>query len=100
MIDLWRERAVYLYFFIAGCLTLRQCRVVEVWKSDSALDLQRAGPFEKNRRCVRIDAAYVRMRRRVHQKCEDPVLSIGIRRRRSCHAVDLRLEDCGTQDLS
>ncbi len=78
MIDLWRERTIYLYLFIAGCLTFCQCRVVEVWESDGALDLQGAVPFEENRCCVRIDAVHARMRRRVGQKCEDPVLHVGI----------------------
>src|ERR1700733_13802515 len=99
MIDLGRERAIYLYLLIAGSLAFRRRRIVEIRESDGALDLQSAGPFEENGCPVCIDAVDARMRRRVGQKCEDPVLQFGIGWGRSCHAPDLDFEHRGTQEL-
>jgi hypothetical protein len=53
-IDLRRELPVYLH--LAGRFRLRRRRIVEVWKTDGALDLQRAVAFEKT------DAAWVSIR--------------------------------------
>src|ERR1700750_1236801 len=79
--------------------SILNCPVVEVWKPDGALDLQRVITFEEHRRRVRIDAASAGMRRRIRQKCENLVLYVGIVRHRF-HAVDLGLEHGGTEDLS
>ena len=60
-VNLRRELTVYRYLLVTSRLSLRQRRIVEIRKTDGALDLERAFTFEKNRRCMGIDPANMRM---------------------------------------
>jgi hypothetical protein len=101
MVDLWRELAVDCQFRVAGGFPLLQRRIIQVWKPDGALDLQGAVAFEKNRCRMRIDPMDMRMGNGICQKGKDALLRGPIVFYRSRHApMNLRFEDCGTQDLS
>jgi hypothetical protein len=77
-VDLRRELPVYFHLFVAGGFAFRQRRVIEVRETDGALDLQRAVAFEKNRRCVGIDAMDIWMLCRICQERENRFLHAGI----------------------
>ncbi len=77
-VDLRREPVVDVHLLMAGSFPLRQCRVIEIWKADGALDLQRPGAFQKNRRRMRIDAMDMRMGFGVRQKRKDAFLGKGV----------------------
>ena len=77
-VDLWRELAIDFDFLFAGGFPLLQRRIIQVWKSDGAFDLQRAVAFEKNRCRMGIDPMDTRMRGRIRQKCKDALLHAGI----------------------
>ena len=74
-IDLRRELAIDFHLLLAGGFPFCQRRVVEVWKSDGALDLQGAITFEENRSRVGIDPMNRGVRCRVRQKCEHASLA-------------------------
>jgi hypothetical protein len=69
-----RKWSVYFHLFIAGCFSFRQRRIIEVWETDGALDLQRAAAREKNRRRMGIYPLNPGMRRRIGQKGKHALL--------------------------
>ena len=75
--------------------------IIEVRKTDGALDLQRALALEKNRRRMRLDPMDIGVRCRVRPKCKDALLNAGV----GCYGryhpqADLGFEDCCAQKLS
>ena len=77
-VDLRCEWTIYPYLLVTGGFPLRERRVIEIRKSDGALDLQGAIAFKENRRRMRVDAMDMRMRCRIGQKCEDALLHPGV----------------------
>src|SRR6266511_400706 len=73
-VNLRCERTVYRYLLVTSRLSLRQRRIVEIRKTDGALDLERAFTFEKDRRCMGIDPANMRMGGGVRKEGEDALL--------------------------
>lgn len=73
-VNLRCELATCCHLLITGRFSLRDRRVIEIRKTNGALDLERAVAFEKHRRCVGIDPTNMRVDGGVRKKCKDTFL--------------------------
>jgi hypothetical protein len=86
LVDLWREWTVDPDFFVASCLSLLKCRIVEKREAYGTFNLQGPAALQKNGGAMRIDPPDIGVRSGVGEKSKHALLHVGLGRNRNGHS--------------